>query len=133
MFEWNDTYRVNVANVDSQHQNLFRMASELHRAMLAGTVKSKLYQLLGNLVQYTLVHFAYEERLMEEAGYPGLVAHKAEHEDLTRRVREFQKDFEEGRIATGITLLQFLKEWLQKHIMESDHKYGTYLKAKEAA
>jgi hemerythrin len=38
---------------------------------------------------------------MEEAAYPKLVAHKAEHEDLTRRVRE--KDFEQGRIATGIT------------------------------
>ena len=133
MFEWNDAYRVNVANVDSQHKNLFRMAAELHRAMLAGTVKAKLFQLLEDLVQYTLVHFAYEERLMEEAGYPEFAAHKAEHEDLTCRVREFQKDFEEGRIATGITLLQFLKEWLQKHIMESDHKYGPYLKAKAVA
>jgi hemerythrin len=79
------------------------------------------------------VHFAYEERLMEEADYPELAAHKAEHEDLTLRVRGFQKDFDEGRIATGITLLQFLKEWSQKHIMESDHKYAPYLKAKAVA
>jgi hypothetical protein len=28
--------------------------------VLAGTVKTKLFQLLEDLVQYTLVHFAYE-------------------------------------------------------------------------
>jgi hemerythrin len=133
MFEWKDAYSVNVTTVDSQHKNLFRMAADLHRAMLAGTAKAKLFQLLEDLVQYTLVHFAYEERLMEEADYPELAAHKAEHEDLTLRVRGFQKDFEEGRIATGITLLQFLKEWLQKHIMESDLKYAPYLQAKAVA
>jgi hemerythrin len=59
-----------MTTVDSQHKNLFRMAADLHRAMLAGTAKPKLFQLLEDLVQYTLVHFAYEERLMEDAGYP---------------------------------------------------------------
>ena len=45
---------------DSQHKNLFQMAAEFDRAVLAGTVKTKLFQLLEDLVQYTLVHFAYE-------------------------------------------------------------------------
>lgn len=133
MFEWNDAYSVNITTVDSQHKKLFRLAGDLHRAMLAGAVKTRLFQHLESLAQYTLVHFAYEERLMQEAGYPELAAHKAEHEELAQRVREFQKDFEEGRIATGITLLQFLKGWLQNHIKESDSKYAPYVKAKAAA
>ena len=133
MFEWNDAYSVNLTTVDSQHKRLFRMAADLHRAMLAGAVQASLFQLLEDLVQYTEVHFAYEERLMQQAGYPELAAHKAQHEYLARRVREFLKDFEEGRIATGITLLQFLKEWMQHHIMESDHKYAPYLKGKAVA
>ena len=133
MFEWKDAYSVNMTTIDFQHKRLFQMAAELHRAMIAGAAKASLSQLLQGLMQYTVVHFAYEERLMQEAGYPEFAAHKAQHDDLSRRVREFQKDFEEGRIATGITLLQFLKEWLQKHIMESDHKYAPYLKAKAVA
>jgi hemerythrin len=133
MFEWNDVYCVNLPTVDSQHKRLFRLAADFHRAILAGTVKATLFQLLENLVQYTQVHFAYEERLMEQAGYPEFAAHKAQHEELARRVREFQKDFEEGRIATGITLLQFLKEWLQNHIKDSDRKFAPYVKAKAAA
>jgi hemerythrin len=133
MFEWKDAYNVNLTSVDSQHKKLFRLAGDLHRAMLAGAVKAGLFRLLEDHLQYTVVHFAYEERLMEQAGYPELATHRAEHEDLARRVREFQKDFEEGRIATGITLLQFLKEWLQKHLIESDQKYVPYLKRKLVA
>jgi hemerythrin len=133
MFEWNDAYSVNLTTIDAQHKRLFRLAADLHRAMLAGAVKASLFQLLEDLVQYTVVHFAYEERLMQQAGYPEFAAHKAQHDYLAQRVREFQKDFEEGRIATGITLLQFLKEWMQDHIMESDHKYAPYLKARAVA
>ena len=112
MFEWKNAYSVNLTSIDSQHKRLFRLAGDLHRAMLTGAVKASLFRLLEDLVQYTAVHFAYEERLMEQGGYPELATHRAEHEDLARRVREFQKDLEEGRITTGITLLQFLKEWL---------------------
>jgi len=133
MFQWNDAYSVNLTRIDAQHKKLFRLAADLHRAMLAGAVKESLFQLLEDLVQYTVVHFAYEERLMQEAGYPDFAAHKAQHEDLARRVRQFQEDFEGGRIATGITLLQFLKEWLQKHIIESDQKYAPYVKATAVA
>lgn len=59
--------------------------------MLAGTVKAKLFQLLEGLVEYTEVHFAYEERLMQQAGYPEFAAHKAQHDDLSRRGRGFRK------------------------------------------
>jgi hemerythrin len=49
-----------VNTFNSQHKNLFRMAAEFDRAVLAGTVKTKLFQLLDDVVPYTLVHFAYE-------------------------------------------------------------------------
>jgi len=130
MFDWNDSYSVDVHTIDSQHQTLIRLAGDLHRAILAGAVKASLAQLLARLVQYTQEHFAHEEELMQQAGYPDLPAHKLEHEDLTRRVLAFQMDFEAGRIGTAIGLLQFLKEWLQKHLIESDQKYAPYLKAK---
>jgi hemerythrin len=32
------------------------------------------------LVDYTRTHFRYEEGLMEQNGYPGFTAHRAEHE-----------------------------------------------------
>jgi len=133
MFEWKDEYSVGIRSIDGQHQNLFRLAGELHSAMAGGQGKAAIFKTLGRLVQYTEVHFAQEERLMRLHDYPDLAAHKAQHDALARQVRQFQADFEAGRVLVTIQLLQFLKNWLENHIKGSDQKYAPYLAAREVA
>lgn len=133
MFEWLPQYSVQIRSIDGQHQNLFRLAGELYSAMSAGQGKAALSRVLDRLVQYTAVHFAFEERLMEQNGYPDLAAHRVEHQALTRQVLKFQTDFEAGKVAISVQLLHFLKNWLQNHIASSDQKYAPFLKAKAVA
>jgi hemerythrin len=128
MFEWQPKYSVNISSIDGQHQNLFRLAGELHTAMCAGKGKAALSQILDRLVQYTKVHFAHEERLMSSHRYPESAEHMAQHRALTQKVMEFQTDFENGKVLMTVQLLQFLKDWLQHHIAESDQKYAPFLK-----
>jgi hemerythrin-like metal-binding protein len=132
MFEWSATYSVGVGSVDAQHQNLFALARELHAAMVAGQGKSALGRILDRLVSYTVVHFAHEERLMRLYDYPDMPAHKAEHDALTKQVVKFQEDFNAGRAAITVQLLQFLKDWLQKHIKGSDLKFAPHIKDRAA-
>jgi hemerythrin-like metal-binding protein len=130
MFEWKPDYSVKIASIDGQHQNLFRMAEELFASMNAGQGKTALSKTLDRLVQYTQVHFAHEERLMQAHRYPDLAAHIAEHRALTQKVVAFQSDFETGKALVTVQLLHFLKDWLQHHIAESDQKYAPFLKEK---
>ena len=133
MFEWSNDYSVGIQSVDAQHQNLFAMARELHVAMTAGQGKAALAKILERLVQYTAAHFAHEERLMRLADYPGLASHTAEHQALTKKVLEFQADFQAGRTSITVQLLQFLRTWLQHHIQHSDLAYAPYLKERKVA
>jgi hemerythrin len=133
MFEWKPQYSVEIGSIDGQHQNLFRVARELYAAMSTGRGKNAMATILDRLVQYTAVHFAHEERLMRLHDYPDLDAHRAEHEALTRRVLEFQADFQAGRVAMTVQVLQFLREWLEKHIAGSDQKYAPFLRNKAVA
>jgi len=133
MFDWNNTYSVGIDSVDRQHQNLFALARELHAAMMTGEGKASLTRTLERLVQYTAVHFAHEERFMRLHDYPDKVAHKAEHDLLTRQVVKFQEDFTAGRVTITIQLLTFLKDWLEKHIKGSDMKYAPYMKQRSVA
>src|SRR5271165_7458676 len=119
MFEWNPQYSVNIVSIDNQHQNLFRTAEELYTAMSAGHGKTALFRILDRLVQYTQVHFAHEERLMRLHAYPDLAAHQAQHQALTRQVLAFQADFQSGRTTLTVSVLHFLKDWLQQHIAGS--------------
>jgi len=133
MFEWNDSYSVKIVNIDGQHQNLFRIASELHAAMLAGKAQASITKIMDRLVQYVGVHFSYEERLMQEAHYPHFAAHKALHDELTRQVLQFQQDLLGGKQSLTINLLHFLKRWLVNHIEGEDQKYAPFLKDRTAA
>ena len=133
MFEWKQEYSVGIPSIDAQHQNLFAIARELHAAMSSGQGRAVSGRILGRLIQYTGAHFGHEERLMRVSGYPELDRHKEQHVALTRQVLQFQKDFEAGRVAITVQLLQFIKQWLEHHIQESDKAYAPCVKAKAVA
>jgi len=133
MFEWRQEFSVGIHTIDGQHQNLFRIAAELHEAMKAGKGRLAVGRILDRLIQYTSVHFAHEERLMQQCGYPGYPAHKAEHDALAQKVLALQKDYNERQMTITIELLHFLKDWLEHHIQESDSRYSPFLKEKALA
>ena len=130
MFEWKDDYSVGNGSIDGQHQKLFAIGGELYDAMSAGQGRASMGRILDRLVHYTAVHFAHEERLMEEYGYPGLSRHKAEHEALTKQVLAFQAELQSGRASMTVQVLQFLKNWLERHIKVSDRAFAPCLKEK---
>lgn len=127
LLTWNDSYSVGVKTIDQQHSGLFAMVNELHTAMMNGQAKNVVGSLLGKLVKYTLEHFAYEERMMAAAQYPNAAAHHTRHADLTQKVEEFMARYKRGDTTVNIELLQFLGDWLTKHILREDKQYGPYL------
>jgi hemerythrin len=112
---------------------LFAIGRELYAAMSAGQGKNALGKILDRLVQYTAMHFAHEERLMQLHKYPNFAAHKAEHDALAKQVIAFQEEFNSGRATMAVQVLQFLKDWLEKHIKGSDMAYVPSLKAQKVA
>ena len=133
MFQWKKAYELQIPVVDRQHQNLFRLAAELHDDLAGGAGKAVVGEALNRLVEYTLVHFAEEERLMGASGYPGLAAHRKMHEGLSQRVLQLQREFAEGKARVTMEILTFFIEWLQQHILKSDQEYAPYVKARPAA
>ncbi len=127
LLTWNDRYKVNITTIDLQHKKLFDMINELHDAMRSGKGNEVLGKILNELVMYTRMHFATEERMMSAARYPDYANHKAQHDELTRKAVELQHQFREGRTMMTLEVMNFLKDWLTHHIQGSDRKYTPYL------
>ena len=127
LFPWSDTYSVSIGIIDMQHKNLVNTVNELHQAMIAGKAKMELGKILSDLVKYTKVHFKTEETLMESHHYPDYPDHKLQHEDLTRTVLDFQSKFQKNEVGLTIDVMEFLKDWLGKHILVTDKKYTPFL------
>ena len=127
-FVWNERYSVKIARMDEQHKKLFSLFDELANAMLSGTVKDAYGQILRGLVEYAKTHFAQEEQLMEQYGYPGYSGHKKLHEEFIKQVNDLQKDFDDGK-TLPVKTSQFLRDWLTNHILKVDQQYSAFLNA----
>jgi hemerythrin len=131
LMTWTEKLSVGVGVLDDDHKKLVGMVNELYDAMQAGHGKEKLGGILDRLVQYTKFHFAREEKLFAETGYPASGPHKEQHEALTRQVIEVQKKYNAGAVATlSVDVMHFLRDWLVKHIQGSDQSYRAHLNAK---
>ena len=130
LITWNDSYSVKVKQMDEQHKKLVEMINQLHDAMKVGQGKQVVGEVLGSLVSYTKTHFASEELLMKTHGFTGFEEHKKAHTSLVGQVGDIRKKFMDGNAPLTQDVMTFLKEWLVKHIQQSDQKYGQYLNGK---
>jgi len=129
LFQWNDSYSVKVAALDSQHRKLFDLINELHQAMKARRGRDVAGAVLCRLIDYTVYHFSAEEKLMEQHRFPELATHRAEHKALTDKVLAFKKDFDANTGLLTVELMNFLQQWLVNHIQRVDQRYSAFLNA----
>jgi hemerythrin len=127
LFQWDEAYSIDYPQLDKQHLRWFQLAHEMHQAVVTGKGKAALVNSLASFAAYTQQHFASEEWLMLTSGYPDYPNHKQQHEALTRKLAELQRDLETDRATVTMELLQFLKVWLGHHIRTVDLRVGTYL------
>lgn len=127
-FVWTDELNLGIPIIDQQHKVLFQMISDLFDAVSENRSKDALGGLLARLREYTVRHFGMEEEYFKRFGYEEIEAHMAYHHKLTDQVIDFEKKFNAGDGKIGPELLQFLKDWLIKHIMETDRKYVPFMK-----
>lgn len=124
---WDQSYSVSVRRMDEQHQKLFALINTLHEAMRQGKGQAVVQDTVRELAAYTVTHFRAEEELLRKANYPGLVAHRAEHQKYVAKVNQFAEDLKAGKNASSISVLGFLKDWLAEHIRRTDRSYSAYL------
>lgn len=127
---WKDSYSVNVKDIDTQHKKLIDMINSLHDSMKEGKGKEAIGGLLKELITYTKNHFAQEEQLFDKYGYFETLVHKRQHQDLVSQVESLQNSYLKGETIMSLDVMEFLKKWLNDHILGSDKKYSAFLNGK---
>ncbi len=128
--DWNEKYSVGKKTIDEQHKTLVALINELHAAMSIGKGKQVMSTVLQRLIDYTITHFSTEEKFMIKYSYPSYLPHRSEHRNFVDKVSDFQKGYNEGKLALSLEIMSFLKEWLVDHILNTDKKLGSFLQDK---
>lgn len=118
VIEWRQGFKVQIDQVDNEHEHLFALIKALNLASVENTVEE--------LLDYVVVHFSNEQALMEKSGYPAFEQHMRLHEDFASRVAEFLGDgsaWSEERVQE---LRRFLNKWLVGHILTHDLRFGKW-------
>lgn len=130
LLEWTSELSVGIDSIDEQHKKLVNMINALNDAMLVGESTDLLQKIFTGLAAYTQKHFAYEENMFAEYGYPDAVEHNRQHIELINQVVELKNKFRENPQETlSADLLLFLKRWLINHIMKTDKEYSAFLQS----
>ncbi len=95
-----------------------------------GAGREVISKTLSQLVEYTCKHFRDEEMVMRVNAYPLYTEHKAEHDKLTAQVLELKRGLESGNITITMDTMHFLREWLEKHIMQLDRQIAAHVAAR---
>lgn len=126
-FEWSDEYSVSVPEIDAEHQAMFQVAFDLYRALIAGTPPAQSQPIIRELATHAADHFAHEERLMRESGYPLLAWHRRQHAAANGKIKLLDRRLRrEDRNAA--LLAMDLSVCLQNHIRLADRMLCAYLR-----
>ncbi len=124
--KWGPELETGIEQIDIQHQGLVEVYNELDKALRQGKAHKRMAEILGRLIDYTESHFESEEGIMAEADYEFLAQHRSEHEQLIRKVRDFQRKHDRDIVRISVPVMKFLEFWLKHHIQESDKGFALW-------
>ena len=121
-----------VEKMDQEHQELVKRMNALYDGVEEEQSPSQIQNLIDDLAEYTVQHFADEEAYMEEIGFTGLATHKIIHQQLLKQFAEHVENFKKQQKVQP-EFFNFLKVWLTAHIKGIDMKYSNFVKEQKAS
>ena len=127
VFQWNENFETGVPEIDQQHHRLVEVTNELGALLALTEVEfSDVSRVYDELISYTEYHFAEEERLMVSVGVDSrfIARQELEHQGFLREICQLKADMSVDDPGKGLTVLEFLMNWLAYHILGTDMSMG---------
>ncbi|OIO71913.1 MAG: hypothetical protein AUJ56_02950 [Zetaproteobacteria bacterium CG1_02_49_23] len=117
-----------VTEIDEQHAKLVRLVNQLNTEVTQRNSEAGVRVKLDALIEYTILHFKTEKKLMQACAFPEMNKHIREHQSLISQIEQLSKQFTE---KNQLLILQSIKDWLLHHIEYSDKSLGNFLRSQQ--
>jgi hemerythrin len=122
LIEWQDEFKIGIAEVDHEHQEMIALINELHGAINADASYDRVVESLGDIYAHIAAHFALEEKMMRRSHYPAYGEHKQDHETLLDDLRDIMDEIEDDGTFDQTRLSNDLHRWFSEHFQTHDAK-----------
>ena len=132
MLHWRKAFRSSIRIIDEDHVQLFRLLNDIeaHGNLRRDTDVVGVNRSIDALLAYCLEHFAREERLMGQLGYPEAPAHAGKHTFLRESFIEALHPLVAGEISVA-TFLRVVRGQFVNHFMRDDYQFVRWAGARE--
>ncbi len=127
--QWSKDMEIGHHQVDREHKQLVEKINEFYHACNEGTASEEALNILRFLKQYTVSHFAHEEKLQEASNYPEIARHKELHRQFVLSVEEIEHKLKTEGVSVSLVveINQKIGFWLINHIKREDRKLANYI------
>jgi len=128
LIKWKKEYDTNLVEINHQHLELMHLLNELNIKYINGYTDTELVDILNKLSNYSLTHFATEEKFFEKYKYPYKEEHVEDHNYFIRKIEHYKEELRNHRRDFFPDMLNFLTAWLNDHLLNMDKKYIEHFK-----
>jgi len=124
LLHWDEArFRLGVLEMDQTHWEFVQLLNNLDLVPA-----ERFPDLFAELIRHTQEHFANEDRLMEESGFPAIREHQGEHRRVLGELHHFEAQLEEGRSAGARAYVrEHLPQWFIQHAATMDSALAGHL------
>jgi hemerythrin len=128
--QWDESLVLGFDEIDNQHRSIFEHFEKLSEAAEQGKSKEIIEEMAIFLFDYAQLHFATEDKIMAEYGYPKIEVQRHEHGDFTQDSNKLKKRIEqEGATReVAIEVTGKLLRWIIQHIRKHDMEMVAFIK-----
>lgn len=126
IFNFDAEFKLDIPQVDTEHNKLVDMLNEVHSLIKAGNKEEARKYFNETLSTYVDEHFANEEKFMEEIGFPGLEEHKRVHENFKKSFNELKPMIDQADDDSFRKALSDAFTWILTHIGKTDKRYARF-------
>jgi len=132
MYQLTNDLKTNVAQIDSQHEELFKRINDVVNMNAKAATKEETDKTIKLLGDYITKHFNDEEALQRKYNYPKYEAHRKLHQIYVKSFNDLKAEYDKNgpSIAFTLQLNKSIIEWIVKHIKNVDVDLGIFINSK---
>lgn len=115
--------------IDAEHAALMESLQRLHKAPTDDVHSEPFLEVISQLGQQLIEHFANEEKTLHARGLPeaDVVSHLRAHDAILEQYAQLQDDLMHDRGLQQSSVLTMIQHWIMTHVATHDLKIGQYL------
>ena len=113
--------------MDQEHREILELVIRLQENLRAGQAQGELITQFAAIIESKRRHFASEEALLKQHGYPGLAKQRGDHAELIRLITSELALVKGGQRELTVEWVDRAIRPLIDHILGADQAYAEFL------